>query len=358
MKREGNLYKEVFGWKNLLLAAKKARRGKRYRLDVSEFHWDMERELISIQQALRDKTYNPGLYRSFEITDPKRRMISAAPYRDRVVHHAICNIIEPTLDRSFVFDSYACRRGKGQIAALKRARFYMTKCKYVARTDILKYFASIDHDLLMEKLTGRFKDSDMLWVIERIVRTPFPRQERPLFFPGDDLLSNAERNCGLPLGNQTSQLFGNFYLDRLDHGLKEKLRLPGVIRYMDDIVLFAHSKQQLWDALSWIQGELERIRLRIHDRKTSVTTTEDGIKFLGHHVRTSGIRLFPESVVRLRRRIGKLSEKFEAGHSDPEYVRQVIASYWGFVQISGYRKTFRQMITDGCLWEVLRNTGR
>jgi hypothetical protein len=343
MKREGNLYKEVFGWKNLLLAAKKARRGKRYRLDVSEFHWDMERELISIQQALRDKTYNPGLYRSFEITDPKRRMISAAPYRDRVVHHAICNIIEPTLDRSFVFDSYACRRGKGQIAALKRARFYMTKCKYVARTDILKYFASIDHDLLMEKLTGRFKDSDMLWVIERIVRTPFPRQERPLFFPGDDLLSNAERNCGLPLGNQTSQLFGNFYLDRLDHGLKEKLRLPGVIRYMDDIVLFAHSKQQLWDALSWIQGELERIRLRIH---------------LGHHVRTSGIRLFPESVVRLRRRIGKLSEKFEAGHSDPEYVRQVIASYWGFVQISGYRKTFRQMITDGCLWEVLRNTGR
>jgi hypothetical protein len=99
MKREGNLYQEILSWRNLLLASKKARRGKRYRFDVSEFHWDMERELISIQQALREKTYNPGCYRSFEITDPKRRMISAAPYRDRVVHHAICNIIEPTLDR-------------------------------------------------------------------------------------------------------------------------------------------------------------------------------------------------------------------------------------------------------------------
>jgi retron-type reverse transcriptase len=358
MKREGNLYKEVVDWKNLLLAAKKARRGKRYRFDVSEFHWDMERELICIQQALRDKTYNPGCYRSFEITDPKRRMISAAPYRDRVVHHAICNIIEPILDRSFVFDSYACRQGKGQLAALKRARFYMTNYKYVARTDIRKYFASIDHDVLMENLKRKFKDPDLLWVIERIVRTQFPRQERPSFFPGDDLLSHAERNCGLPLGNQTSQLFGNFYLDRLDHRLKEEIGIPGMIRYMDDIVLFADSKQQLWDALAWMEGELKKIRLRMHERKTSVTTTKDGIRFLGHHVQTSTLRLFPESVIRLRRRFRHLYKELEAGAADSETVRQVIASYWGFVQISGYRKTFRQIINDYSLWEVLRSTGR
>lgn len=356
MKREGNLYPEVFGWKNLLHAAKKARRGKRYRFDVSEFHWNMEHELLSIQQALRYKTYNPGRYRSFEITDPKRRMISAAPYRDRVVHHAICNIIEPILDRSFVFDSYACRRGKGQIAALKRARFYMTKCKFVARTDIRKYFASIDHDILMEKLRQRFKDPDLLWVIERIVRTHYPRQERPCFFHGDDLLSHAERNCGLPLGNQTSQLFGNLYLDRLDHGLKEKLRLPGMIRYMDDIVLFSNSKLQLQEALAWMRADLEKIRLRMHGQKTGVTTTKDGIRFLGHHVRTLDIRLFPESVVRLRRRIRNISREFEAGHVDAESVRQVIASYWGFILVSGYRKTFRQIINDFSFWKVLRGT--
>lgn len=354
MKRKGELFQEIHSWKNLLLAAKKARRGKRYRLDVSKFQWDMEEELLSIQQELKDKTYNPGRYRSFEITDPKRRMISAAPYRDRVVHHAICNIIEPILDRSFIFDSYACRRGKGQAAALRRAKFYMTKFRYVARTDIRKYFASIDHDMLMAGLRRRFKDPDLLWVIERIVRTPFPRQDRPCFFPGDDLLSHAERNCGLPLGNQTSQLFGNFYLEVLDHGLKEDLRVPGVIRYMDDIVLFSNSKRQLWEALSWMGDELEKIRLRMHERKTALTTTKDGIRFLGHHVRASDIRLFPESVIRLRRRIRKVNMEFEAGQSDAEAICQVIASYWGFVLVSGYRKTFRQIITDYSLWEVLR----
>jgi RNA-directed DNA polymerase len=354
MKRRGDLYQEILSWRNLLIAAKRARRGKRYRSDVSRFHWDMEKELLSIQGELASKTYNPGHYRSFEITDPKRRMISAAPYRDRVVHHAICNVIEPILDRSFVFDSYACRKGKGQVAALRRARFYMSKFQYVARTDIRKYFASIDHDLLMERLRRRFKDSQLLWVIERIVRTPYPRQERPNFFPGDDLLSHAERTCGLPLGNQTSQLFGNFFLDELDHGLKEKLRMPGVIRYMDDIVLFGDSKRQLWDALAWMKDQLETIRLCMHERKTGLTTTHDGIRFLGHHVRTLDTRLFPESVVRLRRRIRKLNMEFTSGQANDDRVRQVIASYWGFLLISGYRSTFRHIITDFSLSEVLR----
>lgn len=354
MKRKGDLFQEILSWRNLLVAAKKARRGKRYRRDVSKFHWDMEEELLSIQRELADKTYNPGQYRSFEITDPKRRMISAAPYRDRVVHHAICNVIEPILDRSFVFDSYACRKGKGQAAALRRAKFYMSKFQYVARTDIRKYFASIDHDLLMERLRRRFKDSRLLWVIEQIVRTPYPRQERPNFFPGDDLLSHAERTCGLPLGNQTSQLFGNFFLDELDHGLKEKLRLPGVIRYMDDIVLFGDSKRQLWDALAWMSDQLEKNRLCMHERKTGVTTTDDGIRFLGHHVSTLDIRLFPESFVRLRRRIRRLDLEFKAGSTGVETVRQVIASYWGFVLISGARMTFRHVLLDSSLCEVLR----
>jgi retron-type reverse transcriptase len=302
MKRKGNLYETLTSWKNLLVAEKKARKGKRYRKDVAEFHWNHEAELLSIQHDLIAGIYEPGNYRTFEICDPKRRVISAAPYRDRVVHHAICNLIEPILDHSFIHDSYACRKGKGQVAAVRRAYNYMKNFRFVAKTDIRRYFASIDHEILLSKLQCRFKDPKVIHVVDRIIRKPFPRQQRPEFFLGDDLLSHSERTCGLPLGNQTSQLFGNFYLDQIDHRMKEIHRIPGMVRYMDDIVLFADSKAQLWDALDQISFMLGVHRLRLHRKKTTVTTTVDGVRFLGFHVRSSGIRLRSEFLVRTRKR--------------------------------------------------------
>jgi retron-type reverse transcriptase len=353
MKRNSGIFEGIVAWENLLLAEKRARKGKRHRIDVAQFHWNLEEELVSIQRDLQEERYRPGPYRSFEISDPKRRMISAAPYRDRVVHHAICNQIEPLLDRSFVFDSYACRKGKGQVAALGRAQRWMRRYRFVARTDIRKYFASIDHDLLLDQLQRRFKDTAFHRLVDLIVRTPFPRQERPAFFPGDDLLTHAGRSCGLPLGNQTSQLFGNLYLDRIDHQLKECIRIPALIRYMDDVVLFSNSKFELWQAIDWLRQAMAGLRLRLHDRKTTVTTTRDGIRFLGHHVNVAGCRMHPEALVRLRRRLKILQRKYEGKESDLAQIQQVVASYWGIFHRGGYRKTFRQVVTDYPFWTDL-----
>jgi retron-type reverse transcriptase len=347
MKRVGNLYPALCSWPNLLLAAKRARQRKRYRPDVLEFQFDMESILCGIQHQLLEHTYSPSDYRSFEITDPKRRMISAAPYRDRVVHHAICNLIEPVLDRQFIFDSYACRKGKGQQRALKRARYFSGKFRYCLKTDFRKYFPSIDHQILLEELERRFHDRQLLQLIETIVNKPYPRQEASSFFPGDDLLSVAERRVGLPIGNQTSQLFGNLYLDRLDHQIKEQLRIPAYVRYMDDLALFSDSKQQLWEAFEYLtQRAAQKLRLRWHERKTYLTPCSAGFRFLGFHVSAQRLTPFPENVIRFRRRLRSLQKRFDRGEIDIHALSQSVMSYWGYFRISQQNNRFRRIIRD------------
>lgn len=345
-KRCKNLYEQVANWNNLTLAAKKARKGKRYRPDVLQVHFDLESILFDIQRGLRTQRFEFSGYRSFLIRDPKERLISAAPYRDRIVHHAICNVIEPLFERRFIYDSYACRSGKGQSRAIRRASGYAREFAYVGKTDLARYFHSIDHDVLSQQIRRVIGDRTLLHLVDQLIALPFPGQQIPCYFPDDDLFAIIHRRCGLPIGNQTSQLFGNVFLDPLDHFVKERLRIGGYVRYMDDIVLFANSKSELHDAMHAIGEFLKAMRQRLSERKTWLTTTKHGFPFLGFTVSSSGIRPLRRNVIRFRRRMMELQQQYDDGARDIESVRQSIQSYWGFFAIANQPRRFRKILAD------------
>lgn len=196
-------FEQIFAWDNLLSAERKARQNKQWKPDVVQFHFHLEKELGQLQKELQNKTYQPGPYRTFFIHDPKERMISAAPFRDRVVHHALCNIIEPLFEKTFIFDSYANRKGKGAHRAIERYQKYAKRYQYVLKCDIRKFFPSVDHEVLKQEIRRKISCRDTLWLIDLIIDNSNPQEAHMLYFPGDDLFSPHERRRGLPIGNLT-----------------------------------------------------------------------------------------------------------------------------------------------------------
>jgi len=232
-----HLYPQIHAFENLETAFRKARRGKRHKPSVASFEINLGEELLALQEELETETYQPGPYTHFHLYDGKPRRISAAPFRDRVVHHALCNLIEPIWEARFIHDSYACRKGKGAHAAVERYQGWARRYTYALKMDVEKYFPSIDRDILKEKLRQRVKDRNVLSLLDRIIDTgPLTRGAAP-FFPGDDLFA-LDRPTGIPIGNLTSQLFSNVYLGELDRFVKQELRWKPYLRYMDDILLF------------------------------------------------------------------------------------------------------------------------
>ena len=296
-----SLFTRLTAFTNLLLAFQRAQRGKRFRSNVSTFSLNVEKELLTLQQELQSRTYQPGSYRTFYIRDKKIRMISAAPFRDRVVHHALCNIIEPIFERGFLDDSYACRKGKGTHAAVDRAWAHVRRFPYVLKCDISRYFPSIDHDILLAKLQRRIWDDGVLWLLASVIDGSNPQPSVLEYFPGDDLFEPYRRKRGLPIGNQTSQFFANVYLDDLDHYVREHLKVPGYVRYVDDFMLFHRDKFELQFALTRVREFCEGLRLRLHPRKCTLSRTQDGVTFLGYRLFPTHRRLDAQNVRRFSR---------------------------------------------------------
>lgn len=310
MKRYGNLWSRLISFPNLFAAARKAQRGKRFRLPVARFLVDLERQLCTLRQELGARTYRPGPYRSFTIFEPKQRLISAAPFRDRVVHHALCNVLEPIFEQSFLFDSFACRRGKGTHAAVRRCQQYARRFPWVLKADVAKFFPSIDHALLKHMLHRKIKDPGLVWLADLLIDHSNPQEPALAWFAGDDLFTPAERRHGLPLGNQTSQFFANVYLDPLDHFVKERLGAAGYLRYVDDFVVFAHDKRQLAEVQRQVGQFLEGLRLRLHATKNGIFPTRQGIRFLGYRVYRTHRELVNDKVWRFRRRLRRLQKQY------------------------------------------------
>lgn len=323
----GTLYERVTSFSNLLQAARRAARGKRFRPNVAAFSLNVEEELHSLQQELVSRRYRPGSYRTFIIRDKKPRFISAAPFRDRVVHHALCNIIEPIFDRGFLFDSYACRKGKGTHAAVERASTFARRYRYVLKCDLEKYFPSIDHEILFTQMTRRLHDPDVLWLVRTIVDGSNPQPAMVRHYPGDDLFTPFERRRGIPIGNQTSQFFANVYLDRLDHYVKETLRTPGYVRYVDDFLLFDHDKHRLHDHRAAIEDLLMRVRLRLHPRKCFVAPVTSGFTFLGYRIFPALRRLDADHVRRFKRRLRRYHQAVAEGCMSDAQRRDCIRSW-------------------------------
>lgn len=313
MKRVGNLWGELTSFDNLFRAAKRAAAGKRTRPDVAGFLHELEWQMVGLRRELLEGEYRPGPYRTFLVREPKPRKISAAPFRDRVVHHALTQMLEPIWERRFSKDSYACRKGLGTHAALARAREGARRYRYALKCDIRKYFASIDHGILNEQLERVVKCRPTLRLAAAIIEGSNPQEPVNAYFTGDGLFEPFERRRGLPLGNQTSQFFANVYLNPLDHFVNRVLKPSVYVRYVDDFVLFGDSRSGLRDMLVEIEERLEMLRLRVHQGKSRVYQAAAGVTFLGWRIFPDRARLARGNVQRFRRRLAWMREEHDAG---------------------------------------------
>lgn len=308
------MYQTLTSWENLLLAYRKACKGKRGGANAAAFEHRVEDNLLALQSELRDFSYQPGPYTSFYIHEPKRRLISAAPFRDRVVHHALCNLIEPVFERGFIFDSYANRIGKGTHRALNRAQGFARRYPYVLQCDLRQFFPSIDHAIVRAELSRKIRDKHVLWLCDQILASGtgvLSEEYEMQWFPEDNLLSSL-RPRGLPIGNLTSQFWANVYLTPFDHFIQRELGCKAYLRYVDDFLLFAGDKQTLWDWLAGIHSRLARLRLTIHPGAQPRPVTE-GIPFLGFRVFPGKRRLKRQKGLYYQRKMRTLAQAYADG---------------------------------------------
>ncbi len=335
--RKVRMYARLCSFENLLLAYRQASRARRSRPSVAAFEYRLEEQLVDLRAELLTETYRPGRYKSFFIHEPKRRLISAAPFRDRVVHHALCNLTEPLFEATFVADSWANRVGKGTHRALDSAQSLARRHAFVLQCDVRQFFPSIDHEILLGALQRKITDPAVRRLMALILRSGegvLSDVYDMAYFPGDDLFA-ANRPRGLPIGNLTSQFWANVYMNAFDHFVKRELRCSGYVRYVDDLLLFADDKPTLWAWRAALVERLGRLRLRIHAGAHPRPVAE-GFPFLGFTVFPLRRRLKRRKAVFFRRRLRRLIAAYRAGVTPMDRVN---ASVRGWVEHARHGNT-------------------
>ncbi len=255
-----------------------------------------------------------------------------------MVHHALCNIIEPIFERGFIYDSYANRVGKGNHRALDRAQSYARRYRYTLPCDVRQFFPSVDHQILRHILACRLPDQDVMWLVDQILASGvgvLSEEYQMVWFPGDDLLA-ANRPRGLPIGNLTSQFWANGYLNGFDHFVKRELRCAAYLRYVDDVLLFGDEVRQLWGWKGAIIERMARLRLSIHEERAQVRPVTEGFPFLGFVVYPHKRRLKRRKGVAYARKFQALVEDYADGHIPLE---RVTASVQGWANHASYGDT-------------------
>jgi hypothetical protein len=303
-------------------------RGKRDRPEVVGFLHDVDRRLEEMSEQIRAGTFPLGRFHQFIRFDPKERVITAPCFAERVLHHAVINVCEPAFERWLIADTFACRAGKGRLAALERARQFARRYPFFLKLDIRKYFDSVSHDRLLELLARRFKDRPLLGLFGRIVRA----------FRGG-------MGCGLPIGSLTSQHLANFYLGWFDRFVKERLRIRGYVRYMDDMGLWADSKAELAGALQAADVFL-RDELRLTLKPTPyVNRVEHGMDFLGCRLYRWHMVLNRRSRRRFRRRLAWLERCHDCGQLTERQLQDRATAMSAFTRTPGLCSwRFRQSV--------------
>jgi len=309
-------FERVANFAALVAAANRAARGHRRSLEVAEFMLNLEPEVFRIERELRAGTYGPRPYRTFAIRDPKPRLISVAAFRDRVVHHSLCAEIGPSLETGALPWSFACRSGKGVSAALLHARKLVRRFPYALKLDVRHFFETLSHGVLEELLRPRIRDPRLAGLTRTFVDAGAPGSA-----PG----------CGLPIGNLTSQYFANFYLDPLDRRIVRGLRIAGYCRYMDDVLLFANSKSELWSALNSVERFVhESLALRLKSEVTRLIPAGEGVPFLGFVIYPGTVRFDPARARRWRARMRALSHALDLGSLTEEHAQEIAGSLDGW----------------------------
>ena len=326
MQRIGNLFPAFCSFQNLLLAWRKTRRGSGRTLDAALFFQDLEKELLALRAALASGDWQPQPFRFFDIFDPKHRTIAVSHFRDRVVHHALVNVLEPIFEKTFIADSFATRHGKGVHAAVFRAQHFLGSHAFFLKTDVEKFFDSVSHDHLLNILARKIKDRRLLRVCEQIIRH-----------------GQVGGPSGLPIGNRTSQFFANVYLDPLDHFLKDRCGVHGYVRYMDDFVLFENDRKRLLMLQTATEDFLgDKLQLRLKPTATFLNRPQNGLPFLGRRIFPGIIRLRTENLRRITRRIELREQALLSGDLDEAAFLHSMNSYWAMLsfypELAGLRR--------------------
>ena len=308
------MFEQIVDQGNIWESYVRARRGKSAKLNVIAFDRDAEAQLVCIRESLLAKTFTTSKYQEKAIFVPKKRIIYVLPFNpDRIVQHALMRILEPIWDGLMIFDSYACRAGKGQHAGSRRTMEFVRRFKYCFKADISKFYPSVDHDVLASIVRQKIKCRDTLWLI-------------------DDIIYSYAGGKNVPIGNFTSQWFGNIYLHELDRLVKETYRIPAYLRYCDDFCLFSDSKRQLQD-LKIALGDFLCEKLKLSYSYAEVFPTTHGVDFLGYRHFPKGYILLRKSTAqRVKRRLKLLPQLFALGKITADQFRSSLASTKGWLR--------------------------
>ena len=318
-----NIFEEIISLENLFAAWLEFRRGKMKKSDVQQFDFAREDNLLSLQSELRTRIYYPQDYRFFYVRDPKLRPIHKAKVRDRVLFQAVFRVLYHFFDKKFIFDSYACRFGKGTLAGVmrlnqfaRRAGANYSRPVYALKCDIKKFFYSVDHKVLLGLIGRTIDDKDTLWLAERIISS-----------------FHIERGKGLPLGNVTSQLFSNIYLNELDQYVKHVLKEKFYLRYCDDFIILNRERERLAEIVPRINEFLKsRLQLCLHPQKVEIRKLSQGIDFLGYVVLPHHIVLRTKTKRRMFKKLRQKRLALESGRITPESYHQTLQSYLGILK--------------------------
>jgi hypothetical protein len=323
MKRTGRLMPTILNPDNLRLAFWKARKGKNYAHQVEQYRADLDRNLMQLCDQITTADISVGKYRYFKVFEPKERQICAAAFDEQVLHHALMNPCHDVFEKRQIFDSYASRKNKGTHAALARARRFCAQYPWFLKLDVRQFFASVHHDVLKKQLATLFREKTLLEIFGKIIDS-----------------YEAEPDRGLPIGNLTSQYFANHYLVGLDLFIKEALRIPAYVRYMDDMVLWHTDKEVLRTARNRIRDYVET-RLRCALKPEQLNHTRTGLPFLGYRLFPNHVRLLQKSKRRFIRKLTLADELLRTGvWNQHTYVRHVmpLISFTQYADAKAFRR--------------------
>lgn len=340
MEKPLTLYERIYSWENLLTAYHEAGREKWFRDDVARFSANLEENLISIQNELIWHTYKVGRYREFYVYEPKKRLIMALSFRDRVVQWAIYNVLNPLFDNQFIYHSYGCRVSKGTKKAADRLQYWMQKAErspadwYYLKLDISKYFYRVDHEVLMNIMRKKFHGEDeLLQLMQEIIEcdhTPFGLP--PGKSPGEVLPEDRLFEVGMPIGNLTSQMLANVCLNELDQYVKHVLKVRYYIRYMDDMVMLHPDKKELHRLRVLIEEYLNDVLHLDLNSKTTINKVSNGIAFVGLQIHANWRKMRKKSVKKMKARIRFIAKLYGEGLIDLETANNTMQSYYGMMK--------------------------
>lgn len=313
MKRHSNLFEQICDIENLRLAFKRASRHKHRQRKIKNVEKDLENKLLALQQDLLSGEYKTSAYKTKKIYEPKERIIYILPfYPDRIVHHAIMNVLEPIWNNLMYYHSYACRKNKGQHAGSRKCMEYVRKYRYCLQCDVSKFYPNVNHAILKEILRKKIKDKRLLLLL-------------------DEIIDSAEGDKNVPIGNYLSQWFGNLYLNELDERVKHVYKIKPYLRYCDDFVFFGNDKAELnkikADISKWMYS-----RLKLKLSKCSLYPTSQGVDFLGYRHFPNKILVRKRTAKRVKKNVRGLIYKIRHKEITPEQALSTIASHEGWIK--------------------------